>query len=161
MNSDLLFLNTLSSKCLSCLYINYILLIEQVPKPSDKPLSQIDQNFQLHSDRRAEEREEYDMKRKNKEAELDAARRQMEERRKYEQDLEVQRLRREAVHKAQPVRHYQPIEIQRCEKPVTLPISPKFSYVERNKRKALAGENEETEISVHPTEQNLNDTFDL
>lgn len=132
-----------------------------IPKPSDKPLAQIDQNFQLHSDRRAEEREEYDMKRKNKEAELDAARRQLEERQKYEQDLEVQRLRKENVHKAQPVRHYQPVEIQPCDKPVTLPISPKFSYVERNKRIALSGEKEETEMSLHPTEQNLNDTFDI
>merc|ERR1719450_667017 len=68
-----------------------------VPKPSDKPLTEIDPNFQLHSDKRAEEREEYEMRRKNKEAEMDAARRQMEERRRHEEELEVQEMRKAAL----------------------------------------------------------------
>ena len=110
------------------------------------------------------------MKRKNKEAELDAARRQHEERRQYEEELEVQRLRREAVHKAQPVRHYMPIDIQPCNKPVTQPMSPKFSYVERSKRKAITegttDTSQNTAISVYSSEeqsrpQNLDDTFDI
>ena len=74
-------------------------------------MTEIDPNFQLHSDKRAEEREEYEMKRRNKEAEMDAARILMEERRRYDEDLEIKRMRKEAVHKAQPVRHYKPINI--------------------------------------------------
>ena len=138
-----------------------------MPKPSEKPFTEIDPNFQLHSDKRAEEREEYDMRRKNKEAELDAARRQMEERRRYDEDLEIQRMRREAVHKAQPVRHYNTIDIQRCEKPVTIPVSPQFTYVERkNKRKALPEEQENSQtVIVDPLDeqprQNLDSTFDI
>jgi targeting protein for Xklp2 len=82
------------------------------------------------------------MRRKYKEGELDAARRQMEERRRHEEDLEIQRMRREAVHKAQPVRHFNPIDIQKCDKPVTVPVTPQFTYVERNKRKGLTEEQE-------------------
>jgi len=137
-----------------------------VPKPSDKPLTEIDPNFQLHSDKRAEEREEYEMKRRNKEAEMDAARIQMEERRRYDEDLEIKRMRKEAVHKAQPVRHYKPINIQSTDKPVTLPMSPNFTYVERSKRKdhtvkeAMA-ENTTAESSEEQPKQNLDETFEL
>ena len=131
----------------------------QSTKPSEKPLSQIDPNFQLHSDIRAEKREEYDMLRRNKEAELDGVRREREERHKYEENLEIQKMRKEAVHKAQPVRHYKTVEIQRAEKPVTIPNSPKFAYEERKRRKIQ----EEVEVEVRDEESrpSLNDTFDI
>ena len=48
-----------------------------VPLPSDKPLSEIDPNFQLNSDRRAEEREAYEMQKKHREAEQEALKRQV------------------------------------------------------------------------------------
>merc|ERR1719361_1463462 len=126
-------------------------VLEEAPfstKPSEKPLSQIDPNFQLHSDIRAEKREEYDMLRRNKEAELDGVRREREERHKYEENLEIQKMRKEAVHKAQPVRHYKTVEIQRAEKPVTIPNSPKFAYEERKRRKIQ----EEVEVEVRDEE---------
>ena len=46
-----------------------------VPKGSEKPLSEID-NFQLHSDRRAAEREQFERLKKQKEAELEGMKRQ-------------------------------------------------------------------------------------
>jgi targeting protein for Xklp2 len=46
-----------------------------LPKPSEKPLSEVS-NFELHSDRRARDREEYDLQRKQKEAELEGMKRQ-------------------------------------------------------------------------------------
>ena len=106
------------------------------------------------------------MRRKNKEAELDAARRLLEERRRHDEELEVQRMRKEAVHKAQPVRHYKPINIQPTDKPVTLPMSPNFTYVERCKRKDLTGkemipDNTADEPMEEQPKQNLDDTFDL
>ena len=74
-----------------------------VPKPSDKPLSEIS-NIVLHSDRRAEEREAFDLKVKQKEVDMEGAKREQEERRKREEQEEVARLRKAAVHRAQPIR---------------------------------------------------------
>jgi len=96
-----------------------------VPKPSDKPLSEIS-NFVLHSDRRAEEREAFDLKVKQKEVDMEGAKREQEERRKREEQEEVVRLRKAAVHKAQPIRNYKPVEVKPSEKPLTHPSSPKF-----------------------------------
>ena len=44
------------------------------PKPSEKPLSEVS-NFSLHSDRRAEERTKFEIKLKQKEAEIEGAKR--------------------------------------------------------------------------------------
>jgi len=65
-------------------------------------------------------------------------------------------MRKEAVHKAQPVRHYKTVEIQRGEKPVTIPNSPKFAYEERKRRKIQ----EEVEVADMDEESrpSLNDT---
>ena len=46
------------------------------PKASEKPLSEID-NFELHSDRRAAEREHYERQKKQKEAEMEGMKRQV------------------------------------------------------------------------------------
>ena len=73
------------------------------PKPSEKPLSEIS-NFTLHSDRRAEERHAFDLKLKQKEAEIEGAKREREERRKREEEEKIAELRKAAVHKAQPIR---------------------------------------------------------
>jgi len=97
-----------------------------IPKPSDKPLSEIS-NIVLHSDRRAEEREAFDLKVKQKEVDMEGAKREQEERRKREDEEEVARLRKAAVHKAQPIRNYKPVEVKPSEKPLTLPTSPKFT----------------------------------
>ena len=111
------------------------------PKPSEKPLSEIS-NFTLHSDRRAEERHAFDLKLKQKEAEIEGAKREQEVRRKREEEEEIAELRKAAVHKAQPIRFaeltlrnlfmlncfraYKPVEVKPSEKPLTLPHSPKF-----------------------------------
>lgn len=94
-----------------------------VPKKSDKPLSEIS-NFQLHSDLRAEEREQFNLAQKEKMAVMEGARREQEERRKREEEEEILRLRKEAVHKAQPIRKYKPVEVKASDKPLTAPASP-------------------------------------
>jgi len=96
-----------------------------VPKPSDKPLSEIS-NFTLHSDRRAEEREAFDLKVKQKEVDMEGAKREQEVRRKREDQEEIAKIRKAAVHKAQPIRNYKPIEVKPSEKPLTYPASPNF-----------------------------------
>eukprot|EP00092_Neocalanus_flemingeri_P022685 GFUD01024605.1.p1 GENE.GFUD01024605.1~~GFUD01024605.1.p1 ORF type:complete len:734 (-),score=225.55 GFUD01024605.1:140-2341(-) len=103
-------------------------VLSQVPfvtKPSDKPLSEIS-NFTLHSDKRAEEREAFDLKVKQKEVDMEGAKREHEERRKREDQEEVVKLRKAAVHKAQPIRNYKPIEVKPSDKPLTYPSSPNF-----------------------------------
>ena len=47
-----------------------------IPLPSDKPLSEVS-NFELHSDRRALERENFEHKKKEREVELEAMKRQV------------------------------------------------------------------------------------
>ena len=74
-----------------------------VPRQSEKPLREVG-NFVLNSERRAMERQEFEMKQKQKEAELEGAKRELECRKKREEEEEVARRRREAVHKAQPIR---------------------------------------------------------
>jgi len=97
-----------------------------IPKPSDKHLSEIS-NFTLHTDRRAEERMAYEIEKKKKEVDLDEMKRQREERKKREQEQEVIQLRKQAVHKAQPIREYKGISIKPSDRALTLPMSPRLS----------------------------------
>ena len=46
---------------------------------------------------------------------------------------EIKRMRRQAVHKAQPVRHYKGVEVTQSDKPLTTPIGPNFSQLSRDK----------------------------
>jgi len=96
-----------------------------VPKPSDKPLSEIS-NVVLHSDKRAEERAAYELERAAKEAALEGARREMEERKKRLEEEELVQARKATVHKAQPIKHYKAIEVKPSDKPLTLPESPQL-----------------------------------
>lgn len=53
---------------------------------------------------------------------------QEEERRRQEDEKkEVERLRKEAVHRAQPVRHYKNVVVQKSTIPLTHAQSPRFS----------------------------------
>ena len=100
----------------------------------------------LHSERRAKEREDFEIKQKQKEAEMEGAKRELEARRRRVEEEDVARRRRDAVHKAQPIRSvvkipgfsvsvilififrtYKQLEIHRSDKPLTHPASPNFS----------------------------------
>jgi len=96
------------------------------PKPCEKSLLVSDE-VQLHSDRRAAERQQFDEKVRQREAEQDALKKRMEQLREVERDEEINRLRREAVHKAQPIKQYKPIHIVPSEKPITDARSPNWS----------------------------------
>ena len=61
-------------------------------------------NFMLHSERRAMEREAFDVMMKKKEAEMEGAKRELEMRKRREEEEEVNRLRKEAVPRPQPIR---------------------------------------------------------
>ncbi|XP_060750655.1 targeting protein for Xklp2 isoform X1 [Tachysurus vachellii] len=104
-----------------------------VPKKENRSIladtthSVVADGFQLSTERRAKERLEFERALKEKEL----LRAQMEERQAREQEErekeEIARLRQEQVHKAQPIRHYKPVELKQSEVSLTVPQSPNFS----------------------------------
>ncbi|XP_037353228.1 targeting protein for Xklp2 isoform X2 [Talpa occidentalis] len=97
-----------------------------VPKKERKPIA-VQEPFQLATERRAKEWQELEKKM----AEVEAKKaQQMEEARQQEEEQqkeELARLRKELVHKAQPIRKYQSVELKSSDQPLTVPVSPKFS----------------------------------
>ncbi|XP_046724782.1 targeting protein for Xklp2 isoform X1 [Silurus meridionalis] len=94
---------------------------------ADTTHSIVAEGFQLSTERRAKERLEFERNLKE-EAALRAqmAEQQAREQEEREKD-EIARLRREQVHKAQPIRHYKPVELKHSEVALTTPQSPNFS----------------------------------
>ncbi|PNF25470.1 hypothetical protein B7P43_G06000 [Cryptotermes secundus] len=95
------------------------------PKKSNNPFTDITA-IELNTERRAKEREEFDTKIKLEQAELEELRRLRDETQKREEMEEIARLRKEAVHKANPIRRYKPLKILSSDKPLTDPQSPAF-----------------------------------
>lgn len=83
--------------------------------------------FQLSTERRAKERQEFEREKSEREAlrVLQQQKRQQEQ--EEHEHQEVERLRQELVHKAQPIRHYKQVEVKKSELPLTIPQSPDFS----------------------------------
>jgi len=100
-----------------------------IPEPSSKPLAEV-QNFTLHSEQRAVEREGWTMNKADKEAKLQAAVRERDARRKLEEDKELVIMRKERVHKAKPIKSYKKPPTMEA-RPVTIPESPAFSTRQR------------------------------
>ncbi|NWV18137.1 TPX2B protein, partial [Origma solitaria] len=104
-----------------------------VPKKEHKMLSEslsgsvVPESFELATERRAKERQEFEKQLADAEAlrERNAERiRQQEEEREKE---EVAKLRQEMVHKANPIRKYRSVEVKPSDQPLTMPKSPNFS----------------------------------
>ncbi|EHB11710.1 Targeting protein for Xklp2, partial [Heterocephalus glaber] len=104
-----------------------------VPKKEKKSVAEdlsgslVQEPFQLATEKRAKERQE--LERRIAEAEAQKAQ-QLEEAREQEEEQkkeELARLRKELVHKANPIRKYQAVEIKSSNQPLTVPVSPKFS----------------------------------
>nr|KAF6424112.1 TPX2 microtubule nucleation factor [Rousettus aegyptiacus] len=104
-----------------------------VPKKEKKSIAEglsgslVQEPFQLATEKRAKERQELEKKMAEVEAQrvqqLEEARQQEEE----QQKKELARLRKELVHKANPIRKYQGVEVKSSDQPLTVPVSPKFS----------------------------------
>uniref|UniRef100_A0A669C3J1 TPX2 microtubule nucleation factor n=1 Tax=Oreochromis niloticus TaxID=8128 RepID=A0A669C3J1_ORENI len=96
------------------------------PKKEPRPAVVVEA-FELATERRAREWQEYERVTSEKEAlraHMEAEQRREEEQRQKE---EIARLRQEQVHKAQPIRHYKPVAVKKSEVPLTVPESPNFS----------------------------------
>ncbi|XP_045837750.1 targeting protein for Xklp2 isoform X3 [Meles meles] len=104
-----------------------------VPKKEKKSIAEglsgslVQEPFQLATEKRAKERQELEKRMAEVEAQkiqqLEEARHQEEE----QQREELARLRKELVHKANPIRKYQGVEVKSSDQPLTVPVSPKFS----------------------------------
>ncbi|XP_072305427.1 targeting protein for Xklp2 [Eucyclogobius newberryi] len=83
--------------------------------------------FQLLTERRAQERQEFD----RLVCEKEALRALMEEQQRKEETErekdEITRMRQEQVHKAKPIKHYRCVKVKKSEMPLTVPQSPNFS----------------------------------
>ncbi|XP_010589897.1 targeting protein for Xklp2 [Loxodonta africana] len=97
-----------------------------VPKKEKKPVA-VQEPFQLATEKRAQERQELEKKMAEIEAQkvqhLEEIKQQEEEQKKEE----LAQLRKELVHKANPIRKYQAVEVKSSDQPLTVPMSPKFS----------------------------------
>ncbi|KAM3840624.1 LOW QUALITY PROTEIN: targeting protein for Xklp2 [Vipera latastei] len=97
-----------------------------VPR-KDSKLASVPDHFELATERRARERQEFEKRLAELEAEkarLQEATRRVEEERAKE---EMAKLREELVHKANPIRKYANVEIKPSEHPLTVPQTPNFS----------------------------------
>ncbi|KAM4891331.1 targeting protein for Xklp2 isoform 1-T1 [Sylvia borin] len=104
-----------------------------VPKKEHKMLSEslsgsvVPESFELATERRAKERQEFEKRL----ADAEALREEYEERIRQQQEErekeEVAKLRQEMVHKANPIRKYRSVEVKPSDQPLTMPKSPNFS----------------------------------
>ncbi|XP_018024492.1 targeting protein for Xklp2 [Hyalella azteca] len=97
-----------------------------LPARSHKPLTEIS-GFDLNTEKRSKERYEYDVHLKQKEDEIMAKKRHEEELRAAEEEAQVAEERKRNVHHAKPMPQYKTLSVQRSDKPVTTPLSPKFA----------------------------------
>lgn len=104
------------------------------PAKSSKPLTEVT-DVQLNTEKRAEKRQEWEAWNNDKQTLLELERKREEKAKLEEAQKEVQRMREEAVQKANPIRHYKEVHIVPSDQPLTNPESPRFS--ERLKGKAL------------------------
>nr|XP_045013157.1 targeting protein for Xklp2 isoform X2 [Jaculus jaculus] len=97
-----------------------------VPKKEKRPVA-VQEPFQLATEKRAKERQELERRMAEMEAwktqHLEEVRRREEEQEKEE----LAKLRKELVHKANPIRKYQAVEVKSSDQPLTVPVSPNFS----------------------------------
>jgi len=91
-------------------------------------------NIQLHTDRRALQRQQFEQKKAEKEEEIAGLKQMMEMKKKEEEEAEIAKMRKDAVHKAQPMPKFKSVPLNlkvSSSKPVTNPQSPKFTKLTR------------------------------
>ncbi|XP_018576974.1 targeting protein for Xklp2 homolog [Anoplophora glabripennis] len=102
-----------------------------IPRKEERQLIEISE-FQLNTERRVKEREEFEQSKKEKEERLALIQQREEEIRLQREKEEIDRLRKDLEYKAKPIKKYKEIIIQPSGK-VTKPISPTFHTSSKNK----------------------------
>ena len=101
-------------------------------KSAAKPNTKIEE-FSMNSEKRAKEREIYEMHKTERELEEEAVRKQLEEEREEEEKMNLKNLRRQLVHKPNPIRKYRALEIKQSDRELTNPKSPEWQSKKRRK----------------------------
>lgn len=91
--------------------------------------------FELNTEQRSHKRENFEMHKKAREAEIEAAKRQRERQKEEEEKAHVAKMRAEAVHKSQPIKRYKSVEVLPSDRPLTYAESPKFETDRRLRSK--------------------------
>ncbi|XP_017678135.1 PREDICTED: targeting protein for Xklp2 isoform X2 [Lepidothrix coronata] len=97
-----------------------------VPKKEHKLLS-VPESFELATERRAKERQEFEKRLADAEAVRERYQEQIRQEQEEREKEEVAKLRQEMVHKANPIRKYRSVEVKPSDQLLTLPKSPNFS----------------------------------
>uniref|UniRef100_A0A8B9CUW1 TPX2 microtubule nucleation factor n=1 Tax=Anser brachyrhynchus TaxID=132585 RepID=A0A8B9CUW1_9AVES len=104
-----------------------------VPKKENKPVSEslsgsvVPESFELATEKRAKERQEFEKRLANIEARRERLQEEARQREEEREKEEVAKLRQELVHKANPIRRYRNVEVKASDQPLTMPKSPNFS----------------------------------
>ncbi|NXP39953.1 TPX2B protein, partial [Leiothrix lutea] len=104
-----------------------------VPKKEHKMLSEslsgsvVPESFELATERRAKERQEFEKRLADAEALREKYEEQLRQQQEEREKEEVAKLRQEMVHKANPIRKYRSVEVKPSDQPLTMPKSPNFS----------------------------------
>jgi len=94
-----------------------------VPQQSNAPLTEI-RPFNLNSDKRAEDREEFETQKEERMMQAEAQKQVQEKQKMRQEAQENRKLRRSLVHKPMPIMHQKPVMIYRARTPLTEPESP-------------------------------------
>ena len=103
-----------------------------VPKKSLKPATEFDE-FNLNTERRREAREIYEMAKQERDKEYEAEALQREREREEEERINLIHLRKQLVHKSNPIRKFKGVKVQASQQPLTVPESP--AWTERRTKK--------------------------
>ncbi|NXD86478.1 TPX2B protein, partial [Halcyon senegalensis] len=104
-----------------------------VPRKENKLLSEslsgsvVPENFELATEKRAKERQEFEKRLADIEATKERYQEQVRQQQEEREKEEVAKLRQELVHKANPIRKYRSVEVKPSDQPLTMPKSPNFS----------------------------------
>ncbi|NWR21351.1 TPX2B protein, partial [Emberiza fucata] len=104
-----------------------------VPKKEHRMLpeslsgSVVPESFELATERRARERQEFEKRLADAEALKERYEEQIRQEQEEREKEEVAKLRQEMVHKANPIRKYRSLEVKTNNQPLTVPKSPNFS----------------------------------
>lgn len=91
--------------------------------------------FELNTEQRSHKRENFEMHKKAREAEIEAAKRQRERQKEEEEKAYVAKVRADAVHKSQPIKRFKSVEVLPSDRPLTFAESPKFETDRRLRSK--------------------------
>lgn len=103
-----------------------------VPEISSRPLLEVD-NFVLSTEQRSQQRAIYDKEKKERDQKKaeEMAVKQMEE--EEVQRKQMAEYRRSLQHRAQPIKHYKPVEVNYGDKPLTTPLTPTLITSQRRR----------------------------